>query len=132
MIAEGESVNEFEEDAVRPKCDVDTDETTGKEIENDAGRPKCDLDAEEMTDNEIEKDAVRPKSDMDAGAVDENAKNKQERENEATAAKKILEVDEEVSIQDVEIRRRIEERKNTAKGDKQRLKELSTHFRKYI
>ena len=56
--------------------------------------------------------------------------NKQERENGAAAAKSILEVIEEVSIEDVEIRRFIGERKNTAKGEKQRLKELSKQIRK--
>ena len=59
-------------------------------------------------------------------------KNKQERKNEAAAAKKIPEVNEEVSIEDVDIRRLIEERKSTAKGEKQRLKELSKQIRKCI
>ena len=59
MVAEGQSVNEFEEDAVRPKSDID---------------------AEELAEYEINIDAVRPKSDLDAEAFDENAKkNKKEK-----------------------------------------------------
>ena len=46
---------------------MDADETTGKEIENDAVRPRCDMDAEELY-------AVHPKSDLDAEAFDEDAK----------------------------------------------------------
>ena len=66
MVAEGQSVNEFEEDA---DC------------------PKCDMDADEMAVNEIVKDAVFPKSDMDAEAFDEDAENSQESEKGAAAKK---------------------------------------------
>ena len=45
--------------------------------------------------------------------------------------KQILEVNEEVSVEDVEIRRLIE-KENTAKGEKRRLKELDKQIRKYI
>ena len=67
---------------------------------------------------------------MDADAFDEVAKNKHEHENGAAAAKKILEADDEVSKEDVEIRRLLEERKNTSKGDKQRMKDLSREDKK--
>ena len=45
---------------------------------------------------------------------------------------KILEVNDEVSKEDVEIRMLIEERWNTSKGEKQRLKDLSKQIRKCI
>ena len=48
----------------------------------------------------------------------------------ATAAKKTLETNDGVSKEDVEIRRLIEERRSTAKGEKQRLKVLSKQIRK--
>ena len=48
----------------------------------------------------------------------------------AAAAKKILEVNNEVSKEDVEIRRLVDERRNTSKGEKQRLKDLSKQIRK--
>ena len=54
---------------------MEANETNGKEVEDDAVRPKCDIDAEEITDNKIEENAVRPKSDMDAEAFDEVAQN---------------------------------------------------------
>ena len=46
--------------------------------------------------------------------------------------KKILEDKDEVSNEDVEIRRLIEERRNTATGEKQHLKEVSKQKRKCI
>ena len=69
---------------------------TDNDIENDAVRPKGDMNAEKFAENEIKNDAVRPKSDLDAEAFDEDAKKKkQERGTEAAAAKKqILEFDE--------------------------------------
>ena len=60
-------------------------------------------------------------------------KNKQEmNKNEGAAAKKILEDNDEVSNEDVEIRRLVEERRNTARGEKQHLKEVSKQIRKCI
>ena len=86
--AEGQFANEFEDDAGRPKCDMEADETTGEiEIVNEAARPKCDMDEDETTDKEIEKDAVRPKSDLDAETFVDGAEDKQEKENGAAAAK---------------------------------------------
>ena len=112
MVAEGQSVNEIEEDAVRPKFAWMRKRRPARRS-NDAVRPECDMDAEEMTDNEINIDAVRPKSDLDAEDFDEDAKKKQARKKEwSSSSKNILEVNEEVSLEDVEIRRLIEERKN--------------------
>ena len=48
----------------------------------------------------------------------------------AAAAKKILEDNDEVSNEDVETRRLIEERRNTTRGEKQHLKEVSKQIRK--
>ena len=50
---------------------------------------------------------------------------KREEANEAAAAKKTLESNDAISKEDVEIRRLIEERRSTSKGEKQRLKDLS-------
>ena len=101
--------------------------------QKDAVRPKCDTDAEELAQNEINIDAVRPKRDLDAEAFDDDGKNKQEREHGAAAAKQnTLEVNEEVSFEDLEIKRLIEERKTTAIREKQRLKELTKQIRKCI
>ena len=80
MVAEGQSVNEFEEDAFRPMCDMDAEETNGKKVENDAVRPECDMDADDMNDNEINIDADRPKRDLDAEDFDEYAKKKNKQE----------------------------------------------------
>ena len=83
-----------------------TDEVTGP-IEV---RPRCDMEANETNGKEVENNAVRPKSDIDAEAFDEVAKkNKHDNENG-----KILEVNDEVSKEDVEIRMLIEERRNTS------------------
>ena len=82
------------------------------------------MEENETNGKEVENNAVRPKSDMDAEAIDEVANTKYENENGAAAAKNILEVNDEVSNKDVEIRRLVEERINTSKGEKQRLKDL--------
>ena len=103
--------------AVRPKGDVDGE---------------CDMEADEKTEKEIEENAVRPKSDMDADAFDEVAEDKHENENGAAAAKNMLETNDEVSKKDEEIRRLIEERRSTSKGEKQRLKDFSKQIRKCI
>ena len=68
----------------------------------------------------------------EAAAVDEDATKKQEKNanDGAAAAKEILEEDVEVTNEDVEIRRLIEERRNTARGYKQHLKEASKQIRK--
>ena len=57
---------------------MEANETNGKEVENNAVRPKSDMDVDEMTDREIvvENNAVRHKCDMDAEAFDEVAKKK--------------------------------------------------------
>ena len=97
LVAEGQFVIKLEENnAVRPKSDMDADQMTDKEIEieNDEVRRTCDIDAEEMTDNKIKENAVRPKGGIDAEAFDEVANNKNQNENGAAAAKKILEVNE--------------------------------------
>ena len=122
MVLEGQFVIQLEEKTVSPRYDMEANEANGKEIENDAVRPKCDIDAEGMIDNMIEENAVRPKSDMDA----------EYKENGAPAAINILEINDEVSKEDVEIRRHIEERRNTSKVEKQRLKDLSKQIRKCI
>ena len=83
-----------------------------------AVRPKCNLDADELIDNLIENEAVRPMSDMDAEG--------------AAAAKKIPEDNDEASNKNVKIRRLIEERRNTPKGEKQHLKEVSKQTRTCI
>ena len=83
---------------------MDAGELINNVIENKAVRPKCDTEANEKNGKEIENDAVRPKGDMDAEAFDEDAKNEQENENEEEAAKNTLEVNDEVSKKDVEIR----------------------------
>ena len=69
-----------------PEHRVSTDKVTS----SIAVRPKGDVDAEVMTDEEIEieNDAIRPKSAMDAKVFEEDAKNEQENETEAAAAKK--------------------------------------------
>ena len=61
-------------------------------------------------------------------------KNKQEKNNNegGAAAEKILEDNDEVSNEDVENRSLIEERRNTAKGEEQHLKEVSKQIRKCI
>ena len=78
-----------------------------------------------LTDEVTGSIAVRPKGDVDAEVLEEDASNEQENENEAAAAKKTREVDDELSKKDVETRRLIEERRNTSEGEKQRLKDLS-------
>ena len=95
----------------------------------DAVRPKRDMDAEKSAETEIESDAVHPKCDGEAAAVDEDAANKQEQKANDGAARKILEENDEVTNEYVEIRRLIEERRNTARGDKQHLKEVSKQIR---
>ena len=74
------------------------------------------MDAEKSAETENENDAVCPKRDDEAAAVDEDATNKQGKNaNEgAAAAKKILEENDEVTNEDVEIRRLVEERRNIA------------------
>ena len=57
---------------------------------------------------------------------------KQEGTREAAAATKTLESNEEISMEDVEIRRLIEERRTTSKEEKQRLKEVCKQTRKCI
>ena len=79
----------------------------------------------------------KEKNDRLSGAVcyeDEIIlESKQEETNEAAAAaKKTLESNEEISEEDVEIRRLIEERRTTPKEEKQRLKEVSKQFKKCI
>ena len=72
-------------------------------------------------------------SDEEAGSIvlhvnsDMNEKEKDDEEAGETAAAKEI---EEVSKEDVEIRRLIEERTNTPKEEKQHLKEVSTCFKK--
>ena len=74
-------------------------------------------------------------SDEKAGSIvlhvssDMNEKEKDDEEAGETAAAKET---EEVSEEDVEIRRLIEERRNTPKEEKQRLKEVSKYIRKCI
>ena len=86
------------------------------------------MEANETNGKEVENNVVRPKSDIDAEAFDEVAKkNKHDNENG-----KIFEVNDEVSKEDVEIRMIIEERWNTSKGEKQRLKDLSKQIRTCI
>ena len=71
---------------------------------------------------------VCPKCDDEAAAVDEDVTNKQEKNaHDVAAAKKILE-----EIEDVEIRRLIERRRNTARGERRHLKEVSKQIRKCI
>ena len=84
-----------------------------------------------LTDEVTGSIAVGPKSDMDAEVLEADASNEQENENEA-AAKTTREVDDELSKKDVETRRLIEERRNTFKGEKQRLKDLSKQLRTCI
>ena len=48
MDAEGQFVIELEESTVCPTFDMEAIETNGKEVENNAVRPKCDIDAEEI------------------------------------------------------------------------------------
>ena len=110
----------IENKAVCRKCDPEANKTNGKEIENEAVRHKSDMDAEVMTASEIEteNDAVRPKSDMDADVFEEDAKNEQEHVNEAAAAKKTLEVNDEFWEKVVKIRRIVVERRNTSKSEK--------------
>ena len=57
---------------------------------------------------------------MDAEVFEEDAKNEQEHENEAAAAKKTLEVNDEFWEKVVEIRRLVVERRNISKSEKKR------------
>ena len=127
MVPEGQFVIELEENTVCPKCDMEANETNGKEVENNAVRAD-DIDAEEMTDNKIE-ERRSPSQERHGCKL---SRKKHDNENGAAAAKKILEVNDEVSKEDVEIRRLTEERRNTSKGEKQRLKDLSKQIRKCI
>ena len=115
MAAEKLIDNEIVTEAVRPKRDMDSEEPIDKEIEKDAVRPKSDMDAEKSAKTANENDAVCPKCDGESAAVDENATNKQEKNaNEgAAAAKKKPEENDEVTSENVEIGRLIEERRNT-------------------
>ena len=90
------------------------------------------MDAEKLAENGIENDAVCPKCDEEVAAVDEDATSRQEKNaNEGpAAAKKIIEENDEVTNENVEIKRFIEGRRNTARGQKQHLKEVSKQIRK--
>ena len=81
-----------------------------KEIENYTVRPKSNKDVEVSIDDVIEAqhDAVSPNCDMDAESSDD------------------------ISKKDAEIRKPIEERRNTSNEEKLRLKNLSKHTRKCI
>ena len=90
------------------------------------------MDAEKAVENKNESYAVASKCDEEADVVDEDAKNKQERnENEGVAAaakqlKKMI----KFQMKMWRFRRLIEERSNTARREKQHLKEVSKQIRK--
>ena len=106
--------------AVRPKGDEDAGELIDNVIENKAVCRKCDTEANETNGKEIENEAVRHKSDMDAEVFEGDSKNEQEHENEAAAAKKTLEVNDEFWEKVVKIRRLVVERRNISKSEKRR------------
>ena len=76
------------------------------------------MEANETNGKEIEEYAVRPSATWMLKMM------KMEQQQ-----KKILEISDEVSKEDVEIRRLIEERRNTPKDEKQRLKNVSKQIR---
>ena len=90
-----------------------------------AVRPKREMDAEDPIHNEIVNGAVRPKSDDESAAVDEDVANKQEKKanDEASAAKNILENDE---VTNEEVRKQIRECSERTKDqtDKKRYNEF--------
>ena len=92
------------------------------------------MTAEKSAETENENDAVCPKCDDEATAVDEDATNNQEQNaNEgAAAAKKHTRRKDEITNPNVEIRKLIEDRRNTARGEKQHLKEVTKQIRKCI
>ena len=97
------------------------EETNGKQTEN---MIETDCLGEELLEH-------CTRTDEEAGSIklrvghDMNEKEKNDEEaDEAAAAKKSHESHEEISKEDVEIRRLIEERRTTPKEEKQRLKEV--------
>ena len=71
--------NANDEDAVRPKCDMDAEKSDGNEIENDAVRSKCDEDAAKSAVDE----------DTNVAAASKQEKNTNDKA--AATAKKISE-----------------------------------------
>ena len=67
----------------------------------------------------------------DAEAFDEVTQTNEHESENGAAAGKMLEVYDEVSKEDVEVGRLIEERRDTSKGEKRRLKDLSKQIRKF-
>ena len=101
--------------AVRPKCDMDAESPIVEAV-----RPKIDMDTEKSAEIAKENDAVCPKCDEEATIVDWDAASKREKKanDRAAAAKKILEENDEVTSEDEQIGRLIEESRNIARGEK--------------
>ena len=118
-----------------------THEETGREATHSTESKRADTNGEQ-TESAIEPEhfdeellAQFTRSDDEAGSIvlhvscDTNEKEKGDEEADETEA--AIET-EEISRKDVEIRRLIEERRNTPKEEKQRLKEVSKRIKKRI
>ena len=110
-------IKESDEDTARKAGEklhehrTQTDEVTGA-IATHVG---SDMSVTEQTDIVIEAVCLEEEIEIE---------NKRE-ENGAAAAKKTLKTNDGVSKEDVEVRRLIEERRSTSKGEKQRLKDFA-------
>ena len=115
--------------AVRPKCDIGAESPIVEAV-----RPKIDMDTEKSAELSKENDAVCPRCDEEATVVDWDAASKREKKakDRTAAAKKILEENDEVTSEDVQSRRIIEESRNIARGEKHLLREVSKQIRMCI